>query len=357
MMEPKTAGRSAARVLLFTSFALIALIFFPLWRPLLVAAVLAGTLGTWHDRLANRMGRRRTLSAVIFTLGTVMLILLPFAALAIFAVEQAIAVAGLIRVTLKESGEDGLQGLVHALPEGIERAANQLLQYLPAEMKNMDSRMSQGGRWALGTVTGILRAASRFTFSLVVMLIAFYFLLRDGHRLIDWIEEASPLPEKRTTELLLQFRDTSRSVIGSSVIVGAVQASVATIGYFIAKAPSPIFFGLVTLFASFIPSVGTAIVALPLAGLLFVLGHPWAALFLAIWGIAVVGLVDNVLKPILIKGGTKLHGALIFFSLIGGIAAVGAIGLVLGPLALTFFVTVVRIVSGKRTEAAAKVPA
>ena len=142
----------------------------------------------------------------------------------------------------------------------------------------------------------------------------------------------------------------ARSVLGANLITGAVQAVVATGGYFIARAPSPIFFGLLTLFASLIPSVGTALVTLPVAGLVLLLGHPWKALFLALWALVVVGLIDNILRPALIRGGVQLHGALIVFSLIGGAAAFGAVGLFLGPLVLTFFLTTFRFSQRARSE-------
>ncbi|HET6283589.1 MAG TPA: AI-2E family transporter [Polyangia bacterium] len=342
MSDTKPAGRVAIGVLLAISFALVAAVHLPLWQPLLVAAVMAGAMADWHDKLAARLGRRRNLSAATFTVGMVFLILIPFTALAIFSVKEAIDVSGVVRKTLKEAGGE-VEGLRKILPDSIEKSAERVLGYLPPSVKDLDARVSAGGGWLLSMASSMVSAASQFTFSLVMMLIAFYFLLRDGQQLIHWIESVSPLPPRRTTEILSEFRTTSRSVLGSSLVTGAVQAAVATGGYLIARAPSPVFFGLLTLFASFIPSVGTSIVALPLAGLLFLMGHPWSALFLALWGLLAVGLVDNVVRPILIKGGSNLHGAAVFFSLIGGIAGFGAIGLILGPLALTFFVTVVRI--------------
>ncbi len=72
-------------------------------------------------------------------------------------------------------------------------------------------------------------------------------------------------------------------------------------------------------------------------------GHPWAALFLAIWGVVVVGLVDNVVKPLLVKRGLHMHGAIVFFALLGGLAAFGTVGLLLGPLIVAFFLALLRI--------------
>ena len=191
-------------------------------------------------------------------------------------------------------------------------------------------------------MSSALAIIEHFGLKLALMLIAFFFLLRDGRALVDWIIGATPLRPERVRFMMREFRDVARSVLGANFITGLVQAAIATGGFFIARAPSPVFFGLVTLFASLIPSVGTALVTLPVAGLVLLLGHPWAALFLALWALVVVGLIDNVLRPMLIRGGVQLHGALVFFSLIGAIGAFGAVGLFLGPLALVFFLAVVR---------------
>jgi predicted PurR-regulated permease PerM len=188
----------------------------------------------------------------------------------------------------------------------------------------------------------VLIAISDFAFELAMMLITFFFVLTDGKRLVDWMCAVSPMGAGRTRELLDECRLVARSVIGSNFLTGIAQAAVATIGYLIAGAPKPVFFGLATLLASFIPSVGTAIVALPLAGLLYLMGKPVAALFLAAWALLVVSLVDNLLRPMLIKGDVQIHGALIFFSLIGGILLFGFTGLIVGPLALGVFTSLVR---------------
>jgi predicted PurR-regulated permease PerM len=175
-----------------------------------------------------------------------------------------------------------------------------------------------------------------------MFLVAFYALLVDGRRLVDWIEYVSPLPELQTLELLGQFRRVSGSVLGSSLITAIAQSAAATVGYLVAGVPNPFFFALLTFFASFLPSVGTAIIAFPLVGLLAVMGQVWQPIFLAAWALVVVGLVDNLLKPLLIRSGMELHGVIVFFSLIGGVLVFGAIGLLAGPLIVSFFLAMVR---------------
>jgi len=196
-----------------------------------------------------------------------------------------------------------------------------------------------------------MASVGRFGFQLAMMLIAFFFLLRDGRGLVGWLERTSPLPEGRVRAILGELRTVARSVLGANFITAATQSGVATVGFLIARAPSPVFFGLLTLITAMIPSVGSALITLPVAGLMLLTGHRWAALFLAIWGLFVVGLIDNLLRPILIKGGAAhLHGALVFFSLIGALAAFGAIGLFVGPLVLTLFLATARQIRPQAAE-------
>jgi predicted PurR-regulated permease PerM len=343
-----TAQSKAQTVVVAAATLLMAAVAFPLWRPLLIAAVLAGVLSPLYEGAVRRLGGRRSLGAALFTAATIVLILIPLALLAMIAVREAVSAVGLIRTTI---ASEGVEGLIARAPDSIEGWLHQLEKQLPSQIDRAQSQFGAGGRWALGAVSGALAVLARFGFKLAMMLIAYFFLLRDGHGLVDWLCEATPLPPGRVRQLMREFRTVARSVLGANFITGAAQAAIATGGFFIARAPSPIFFGLLTLFASLIPSVGTAIVTLPVAGLMLVLGHKWAALFLALWALVVVGLIDNLLRPILIRGGVQLHGALIFFSLIGALATFGAVGLFLGPLALVFFLATVRTSRQARAEA------
>jgi predicted PurR-regulated permease PerM len=170
-----------------------------------------------------------------------------------------------------------------------------------------------------------------------------FFMLVRGHELVEWLDDVSPLRDGRTLELLSTFRRVSYAVVVSTGVTAAVQALAALVGYLIAGVPSPAFFALVTFFLAFVPAIGAAVVCLFASALLLVTGHLYMAIFLAVWGVAVVGLVDNLVKPLVIRRGLEIHGSVVFFSLIGGLAAFGAIGLVLGPLMVAFFLAVLRI--------------
>jgi predicted PurR-regulated permease PerM len=117
-----------------------------------------------------------------------------------------------------------------------------------------------------------------------------------------------------------------------------------------------VFFALVTFFFAFIPAIGAAVVSLFAAALLLVTGHPYMAIFLSAWGLVVVGLVDNLVKPLLIRRGLEIHGGIVFFSLIGGLATFGAIGLVVGPLAVALFLAVLRLYHRDYSPGSSHVP-
>jgi predicted PurR-regulated permease PerM len=107
--------------------------------------------------------------------------------------------------------------------------------------------------------------------------------------------------------------------------------------------PHALFFTGVTFLVAFIPAIGAGTVCLGVALIMFLTGHPYAALLLAIWGLTVVALVDNLVKPLLIKAGLQMNGAVVFFSLIGGLAAFGGVGLLMGPLIVALLLSLLRM--------------
>jgi len=325
-----------AVVLYVIATVLLAVIARPLWQPLVLAVVLAAPLASVHDRAARALGGRRTLSAALFTTGAILIIVLPIAAAALFVVDQAIDLANVVKATLKQSG---VAGLLEPLPDSIAQWLQHLQSQVPTRPRELLSRVngwSQSG-WALGAVAGLLSGLSHLLFAFLMMVVALFFLLRDGHALQGWLKTKSPIGAENVERLGRELSAVSKSVIGGNLATGAAQSVVATIGYLIARAPSPFLLGLLTFLASFIPSVGTAIIGLPIIGLLVLLGHGWWAVFLAGWMVIVVGLIDNLLRPVLMRGRTNLQGSLVFFSLMGGVLAFGAMGLVVGPLGLAFF--------------------
>jgi len=335
-MRRPTRRRAAYLVVLVAASALVIAVLLPLWQPLLLAAVFTAVLRPLQTGLAKKLGDRPALSAGVLCFGVVVLLLVPLGA----------AVAIFLRWA-----PQGVGILVHAAkPEALARTIERLPPFPAALGKRLLERGSELASMAtaqLGPLTAAIGRAlsttSGLLFGVVVLVIALFVLLLQAPALVDWTAKVSPLGARRTRELVDEVRRTGVSTVVADVVTAAVQAAVATVGYVIFDAPVPFLLGGFTFVAAFIPSIGTAIVTIPACVLLVLLGKPWAALGLFAYALLIVGLVDNVVRPYLIHGATAMSGPALFFAILGGILAFGAMGIIVGPLALSFFLAVVRM--------------
>ena len=344
--EPHPAA-SSTRTSFWTTLVLTVLAVFlmtrvirPFAAALFIAAVLAAALYPVYEKLAARMGGRRTVAAAAATIALVLLVVLPLAWLGVVLAQEISDGVKYVREMLRSQG---VEGLINQLPAPLATLATRVLEKLPqGEQELSEVAGAQGGR-AASAVGGVLSATWGAIIQMVMMLIAFFFLLVDGPRLVRWFVEVMPLRPQQTVTLLSDFRKVTVAVLVSSIATSAIQAAVAFVGYLLAKVPNPIFFGFLTFLVGLVPAVGAGAVTLFAALIVYLGGHTGAAIFLAAWGILFVGLADNVVKPYLIRGGVELHGAVVFFSLIGGLAHFGPVGLLAGPLIVSFFMAVVHM--------------
>ncbi|HYD43269.1 MAG TPA: AI-2E family transporter [Anaeromyxobacter sp.] len=330
----------AQRLLVFLLIAAIALaawLILPFWVPLTLAAVFAAALQTPFDRLTGLLRGRRKLAALVITLGVLLAVVLPLGGLSAAIVTEVLEGIEWFRKAL---ASEGFAGLVRRLPDPIEELARRLVAAIPDPQRSLRQLAGAGGGEAAQAVGGFLVATGAAIFRAVLFLIALFFFLTDGSRLVDWIDAHVPLRPGQLRKLLDEFRRTSVSVLLASLATAAIQTGAGVVGYVIARAPNLFFLTLATFIVALVPAVGGSFVVVTVGLLLLATGHPIAGVFLIAWGIVIVSLVDNVARPYLLRGGMALHGGLLFFALLGGLAAFGGIGLVLGPLVLTFLVTV-----------------
>ncbi|ATB36940.1 AI-2E family transporter [Cystobacter fuscus] len=343
-MATEQGARRVFIGLILLSIALVGLIARPFFEAFFLAAVLAGAFNGLQNWLTRRFRGRQGLAAGVIVVGIIVALLSPIAALTAFIVSEVIKGVNFITGVINQRG---LEGLLAYVPQALREPAARMLDRFQTESASVwqivQEHVSAQGAAAAQTVGGVVMATGSVAIQLAMMLIALYFLLVDGEKLVAWVESVSPLRRGQTTELLTEFRRVTHSVLTSTLLTAGVQATLALVGFLITRVPVPVFFAAVSFFFALIPAVGAAMVCVIAALLLLATGHPAMAIFLAAWGIFVVGLSDNVVKPLLAKRGMNMHGALVFFSLLGGLAVFGAIGLLLGPLILAFFLSVVRI--------------
>ncbi|HVZ89089.1 MAG TPA: AI-2E family transporter [Polyangia bacterium] len=333
------AGPTATRVLGLLAAAGLIAVGLPLWRPLLLAAVLAGALSQIHERLVAALGGRRSLSATLVTVGVVLVLLIPLSFLVAVVIKETLSAIAFVKGALDRQE---VPELIARLPDWLGRWVNETIGH---ESHTQGELASELARWprvrqALGVAAGLVGSTTHLALMALLMLVAVFFLLRDGPTLIGWLERTPTMPSGRVRSLLLELRSVSKSVLGAQLGSGLAQAGVATIGFALVRVPDPMVFGVLSLAASFIPIGGVSLVGVPIAALLWLMGHPGRAIFLALWTVLLTGLIDNVLRPLLVRGKTKLNSGLVFFALLGGLLAFGPVGVVVGPLSLALFLSV-----------------
>ncbi len=335
------------QLLMVAATVLLAAVIYPIARELFLAAVLAGVLWRPQLWLTRHLRGRSALAAGVLTAVVAVTIVGPVATLTAFAVRDGEDALKFVSTT---AASPDLARLVARLPEGARDVVNDGIERIPSSLGEAASLLGAANSQAVASAGASIALHGLF------MLIALFSMLVAGDKLVDWLDSASPLRHGRSRDLLIEFKDVAYSVMVSTFITCAVQALAAMAGYLITRVPNPLFFTLATFFFAFIPAIGAGVVCLLAAGLLLLTGHPYMAIFLAVWGTVIVGLADNVVRPLLIRRGMNLHGTVVFFALIGGIYAFGAIGLLLGPLAVAFFLSLVRMYHDDFSSEAKRAP-
>ncbi|MCA1733540.1 MAG: AI-2E family transporter, partial [Acidobacteria bacterium] len=192
----------------------------------------------------------------------------------------------------------------------------------------------------------LLASLTSIAIGFIFMLLAAFFFYVSGETVVEELKVLSPLPDEHEHEILERFKGVIDATFRGQILTAIAQGVVTAIGLAIAGIPAAAFWGSVAAIFALIPMVGAAAVWLPAAIYLFARSAMqetamWPAIFLVIWGAALVSLVDNLIRPWAMRRGTDMSAIMLFFSIIGGIRAFGLIGLILGPLVFALFATMI----------------
>lgn len=328
------------------------LIFQPFLAPLTWAVVLVVFFRRLHEALQQRI-RSPNLAALASTLTLTVLFIVPMLFVFTLVAGQAIAVTQ----RLVDEWRLGLGW--RALSAWVERLP---LQRLPIEIKLQDLRdfAAQNIRqWGLSIAEHGGTLAQNIvgvTVDVLVTLLASFYLFRDGAALMRLLRAVVPLDPDYRERLLAITENVLFASVLSSFAVAAVQGALGGMAFWIVGIPAAVMWGLLMMFAAFIPIVGAALVWGPAAlYFLFTADYVKAAI-LIFAGIFVVGAVDNILRPLLISGRVELNGLLVLISVVGGLGAFGLVGIVLGPVLIAVAVAVLEAERERRAGASPPEP-
>ena len=304
----------------------------PFLTTLLWAAILVSVTWPAFARLDRLLGGRRNLAALVMTLAVAIVLVAPFAVVALGLADNAAqlseAAGGILGRGLPDA-PGWLTGIplvgdsLHAYWQGLAHDGNRLTEELKRLLPS-----AQGALLAAGKTFG------QGLLQLVLSVFIAFFLFRDGEAIDRHLASVvSRLAGERGQRLLVIARDTVTGVVYGILGTALAQGVLAGIGFAVAGVPGAMLLGLATFFLSVVP-VGPPLIWVGAALWLFQQGDIGWAIFVALWGFFIVSMVDNIIKPLIISRGSSLPFALVFLGVLGGVVAFGLIGVFLGPVLL-----------------------
>jgi predicted PurR-regulated permease PerM len=327
-------------VLLLLVFFISAL-FLSMIRQFLMAIFMAGIFSALsyplYRHIRRWLGGRQGLASMATLFLIVFVIILPLGGLLGIVTAEAIKVGEAVTpwVAKQLSQPDAISEALQSLPfyDRIEpyrnlilTKAGELVGYISGFLINRLRTVT------LGTVN--------FIFMLFIMLYTMFFFFMDGDKLINKILYYLPLEDEDERRMLNKFTSVTRATLKGTAVIGILQGGLAGAAFAVVGIDSAVFWGTIMAVLSFIPGIGTALVWGPAVIILAATGHLAKAIGLGVFCAAVVGSVDNLLRPILVGRDTQMHELMILFGTLGGIIMFGVVGIIIGPIIAALFVTI-----------------
>jgi len=330
-MNPKRSIVIFLSALVLLALVLTVIITWPFAKPLAFAVILAVVFYPLHDLVLRLTRNRRALSALLSTLAVVVLFVVPAFILTTLAANEALSAAHYL--SRRSAEEGGVTQFILVLAQRPMQFAGRWIDLSHYNLRAVIASNAQ--KVSLGMVgfgAAVLGNLARFTVDAVITVVILFFFFREGKEWALRAGKLTPLSEAQVSHLYQNVSDTIVANVYGILTVGAVQGLFTGIAMKIVGMPSSLLLGLAAGFASIIPVVGSALVWVPVAVYLLVVGSIWKGVFVLIWGAVVISSIDNVLRPLVVAGRVELHPMVLLFFIFGGVEAFGFLGLFLGPV-------------------------
>ena len=335
--------------LLTIGFAAVIL---PFYGAVFWGAVLALMFQPLYRKLLGRMRGRPNLAALA-TLGVILLlVILPLALVGVSLVQEATGVYARVK-----SGELNFgryfERIVSVLPSWmtglLDRAG---LVDLPALQAKLVAGLTKRGESLAGRAVDIGGEAVDLVIGFCIAMYLLFFLLRDGAAVARDIRATIPLEPGPKERLLERFTTVIRATVKGNILVAAAQGALGGLAFWVLGVHAPMLWGVVMAFLSLLPAIGAALIWAPVALYLLAIGQVWQGLGLIAFGVVVIGLIDNVLRPILVGKDTAMPDYVVLIATVGGLALFGLNGFVIGPVIVAMFLAAWQLLAAERRKAA-----
>jgi predicted PurR-regulated permease PerM len=309
-------------------------IFKPFLMAILMAVIVYLFFRGWNESIKRALGGHKSLAALLSCLIVFLFFVVPLVAITVLVVIEA----GQFYKVLQSSD-------IHSKFDTVTNTflAWQFLEdfHLKSffQSETFFSYLENIGNFFLRALRSTYQNASHFFFGIFVMFFSLYYFFKDGKAILKKMISLSPLEAREDRILLKRFATICKATLKGSLLVAIIQGFLVGLLLWATGVFSPVFLGLITIPFCFIPFFGTGIIWIPAGLIMLALGNIWQGITILVLGAVVISPVDNILKPRLIGNQSSLHPLLVFFSTLGGIAAFGIAGFIIGPVIVALFLS------------------
>ncbi|WP_312225745.1 AI-2E family transporter [Stutzerimonas nitrititolerans] len=314
-------------------------ILLPFYGAVFWAVILAIIFAPVQRRLLARLNARRNLAALATLFICLLVAVLPVILIAGVLVQEGTTLYKQI-----ESGEIDIDSFVSHAKELLPATWQaQMQRFGLGDMDQIRERLAssalQGSQFLATKAFSFGQGTFQFMLSFFLMLYLLFFLLRDGRELVARIRKAVPLSDNQKRRLFSKFTRVVRATVKGNIVVAATQGALGGIIFAILGIPSAVLCGVLMAFLSLLPAVGAGVIWTPVAIYFLMKGLIVQGVILILYGVLVIGLVDNILRPILVGKDTKMPDYVVLISTLGGLSLFGLNGFVIGPLIAALFIS------------------
>jgi predicted PurR-regulated permease PerM len=342
-MQRHDYARIAFAVVLLVVLYYVFLILRPFLPALSWAAILATVFYSVFEELARRLKRRRLASALACLLLTVAIVL-PVILLLIMLASESVEAYRQLQAKLQAGQIGVLESLRHTATYEWLRGKLLALGFPEPDLREVAVQAVRSvSQFLVKHSSDVFTGFTRFAFNFVVMLFAIYYLFLSGPRILQELRRLSPLRREHEEAIISKFKEITQATFEGNLLTSVLQGAAGGLVFLIFGLPSPLLWAAVMAFLSLVPLVGTALVWGPVVAYYLLSGAVVKGLLLLVVCAAVVGSIDNLIKPLLIRRRAEIPTLWVFVGVLGGVGVFGFLGFVLGPLMVAVLFVLIEI--------------
>lgn len=352
--DKNTPPHTENRLLLLLIAVSLALawILLPLYGAILWGGVIALLFVPVYRWLLMRLNQRHNPAAMLTLLAVLIIVILPFALITAALAREA----SLVYERLQSGELDPalyLRGVFNALPQWMSTLLDRFgLFDFDTVQQRLATALAKGSQFIATQAFSIGQDTFEFIVSLFITLYLAFFLIRDGDGVARAVRRAIPLSSEHKQALAVKFTTVIRATVKGNLLVAAIQGTLGGIAFWFLGIGGAVLWGVVMAFLSLLPAIGAGLIWAPVALYFLLTGAYWQGIALIGYGVLVIGLMDNVLRPMLVGKDTRMPDYVVMITTLGGMAVFGINGFVLGPVIAAMFIAVWEIYTTTQAEVA-----